>query len=177
MALDPKALAADERGEVRVNMSKAQLEALPEFRRSDRGWHMVESTPDAPVFAKAPVAAKPTDTNATNDWRSYESADRTAKLKITGLVGASELIGKTIYDMNDKDVGEIADLLVEPDNTVKRVIIDVGGFLGIGEKPVAVMIDQLRIDKDRYVYVDATKETLESMPTYVRRDDRWALRG
>jgi hypothetical protein len=50
------------------------------------------------------------------------------------------------------------------------VEIDVGGFLGIGEKPVAVSFDALRVRKDEdgnlFVRVDATKEQLEQAPTY-----------
>jgi hypothetical protein len=48
--------------------------------------------------------------------------------------------------------------------------VDVGGFLGIGEKPVAVGFEALRFRRDEdgalFVRVNATKEQLEQAPTY-----------
>ena len=50
------------------------------------------------------------------------------------------------------------------------MIIDVGGFLGVGEKPVAVGFDKLAFmaDKDgkKYLYTNFTKEQLEAQPAY-----------
>lgn len=58
------------------------------------------------------------------------------------------------------------------DGTIEKVILDVGGFLGIGEREVAVTFDELQIIRnedgsDLRVYVGATKEELEAQPDYV----------
>ncbi|WP_209017873.1 PRC-barrel domain-containing protein [Roseibium aggregatum] len=85
---------------------------------------------------------------------------------------ADDLEGATIYDANDEDIGEIDSLIVSQDGTIEKVILDVGGFLGIGEREVAVTFDELQIIRnedgsDLRVYVGATKEELEAQPDYV----------
>ncbi|MHA7777604.1 PRC-barrel domain-containing protein [Roseibium sp. M-1] len=85
---------------------------------------------------------------------------------------AEDLEGATIYDANDDNIGEINSLIVSEDGTIERVILDVGGFLGIGEREVAVTFDELQIIRnedgsDLRVYVGATKEELEAQPDYV----------
>jgi hypothetical protein len=45
---------------------------------------------------------------------------------------------QNVYDPSDTKIGEIADVLVGKDGKVEAFIVSVGGFLGIGEKDVAV---------------------------------------
>ncbi len=87
----------------------------------------------------------------------------------------SELIGATVYDRSGDEaqsIGEINDLIVEEDSNVSAAIIGVGGFLGIGQKDVAVSFDALEMttdeEGDRYVILQTTKETLEAAPTFDR---------
>ena len=81
-----------------------------------------------------------------------------------------DLQGARVYGTDDEDLGEISELLVE-DGKLTRAVVDVGGFLGIGEKPVAVDFEQLQIlqhgtDGSLLIYMDATKESLEAQPDY-----------
>jgi putative membrane protein len=57
---------------------------------------------------------------------------------------ASKLAGVTVYGPEKKDVGKITDVLISKDGKAEYVIIGVGGFLGIGEKDVAVPYDQVK---------------------------------
>ena len=57
---------------------------------------------------------------------------------------ASKLAGVAVYGPEKKDVGKITDVLLSKDGKAEYVIIGVGGFLGIGEKDVAVPFDQVR---------------------------------
>lgn len=57
---------------------------------------------------------------------------------------ASKLAGVTVYGPEKKDVGKITDVLISKDGRAEYVIIGVGGFLGIGEKDVAVPYDQVK---------------------------------
>lgn len=81
------------------------------------------------------------------------------------------LTGAPAYDSNDERIGEVSEILLSGDGTVESVIVDVGGFLGIGEKPVQLelsQIDILRTDAgdDTRVYIAMTEEELEAMPDY-----------
>lgn len=61
-----------------------------------------------------------------------------------GVMRASELIGKDVYGANNEDIGEVDDVLINPNGQVIGVIVGVGGFLGIGETNVAVPMNALQ---------------------------------
>ena len=58
---------------------------------------------------------------------------------------ASKLIGTTVVSANNESIGDVNDVVMERDGKVAAVIIGVGGFLGIGEKDVAVPFSQIEL--------------------------------
>lgn len=79
---------------------------------------------------------------------------------------ASKLIGNKVYQ-GDTSIGEIEDVLVEPDNaTVSGVILSVGGFLGVGNKLVAVPVNQIKVDSEARFTTGLTKEQLSNAPAF-----------
>lgn len=86
-------------------------------------------------------------------------------------VTTDDLKGTTAYGPSGEDLGKIGDLvLAEDGKTVEAVIIDFGGFLGIGTKPVAVGFDTLKFQADannnRYVYLNVTRDQLDAAPAF-----------
>ena len=83
---------------------------------------------------------------------------------------ADKLKGTTVYGPNDESIGEVGDLALSQDGKVDAVIVDVGGFLGIGEKQVAVAMDNLQFMKDSggsmYLYTQFTQDQLKNAPEY-----------
>ena len=125
--------------------------------------------PTAEQTAQAP-AAPATDATAP-DATTTAAIDRSTLTEIpNGDIRAEEMVGTTVYGANDANVGEIGDVILTADGKVDAYIIDVGGFLGIGEKEVAVGSDNLAFmtDKDgnKYLYTTFTKEQLESAKAY-----------
>ena len=61
-------------------------------------------------------------------------------------------------------------MLVTADGDLDAYVIDVGGFLGLGEKPVALDGHDIDIMRDQsgflYVYTHFTEEQLKSQPAY-----------
>jgi sporulation protein YlmC with PRC-barrel domain len=57
---------------------------------------------------------------------------------------ATELMGKNVYGSNNEDIGEIGDILLNKDGRIVGVVLDVGGFLGLGETNVAVPMHALQ---------------------------------
>jgi sporulation protein YlmC with PRC-barrel domain len=51
---------------------------------------------------------------------------------------APKLIGVGVYGSDDKQIGKIDDLLLDKNGSTQTIVIGVGGFLGFGEKDVAV---------------------------------------
>ena len=75
---------------------------------------------------------------------------------------------------NRANLGEINDLIVDGDGSVQAAILGIGGFLGIGERDVAVNMDQLQIMRDGEdpsnftLVIDATQEEIENAPEFTR---------
>lgn len=105
---------------------------------------------------------------------------------------ASSLIGARIYvsekdvdadnfkkDMEKEwdDIGEIDNLIISREGKVDAVVIGVGGFLGIGEKDVAVKMTALKFVREKdaddaddyFIVVKSSKKELESAPTYTKK--------
>ncbi|MFQ6551690.1 PRC-barrel domain-containing protein [Aestuariibius insulae] len=86
-------------------------------------------------------------------------------------IEVSSLTGASVFDINDENIGEIGELVLSNAGDLDRAIVDVGGFLGLGEKPVAVEAGQMAFLRneeggDLRVYVDASRAELESQPSY-----------
>ena len=88
---------------------------------------------------------------------------------------ASELIGTKVVNRSNETVGEIADVMLDPSQKVRAVVVSVGGFLGVGSRYVAVNPAALDItkktEKSYTVSMDATKDSLKAAPEfkYVRK--------
>lgn len=81
-------------------------------------------------------------------------------------LGAEEIVGKEVVNQEGEVIGEIDDVVVDTSSQMQLAVIDVGGFLGIGDKSVAVSFDQLQLTDDDRVRSDLTRETLEAQPEY-----------
>lgn len=83
-----------------------------------------------------------------------------------GSARASKLIGSKVYT-GDTSIGQIEDILVTLDHaTVTAVILSVGGFLGIGDKLVAVPVNRIRVGPEARFITDLTKEQLANAPVF-----------
>lgn len=81
------------------------------------------------------------------------------------------LTGAKVYDSNDEWIGDLSELIIDDSGKITHGIIDVGGFLGIGEKPVELAMSDIDILRERdgddlRVYIPMTEEELEALPTY-----------
>ena len=88
------------------------------------------------------------------------------EMAFTGSARASKLIGSKVYT-GDTPIGQIEDVLVTLDHaTVTGLILSVGGFLGIGDKLVAVPAKQIRVGPEARFITDLTKEQLTNAPPF-----------
>jgi hypothetical protein len=84
-----------------------------------------------------------------------------------------EVIGKDVVNVMDEKVGTIADLVMDQDQKLVGVVLSVGGFLGIGEKWVAIPVDQIDFPTDEQparLLAAVTEEQLKNAPDFVTRD-------
>jgi hypothetical protein len=87
-------------------------------------------------------------------------------LQSDNTILASDLLAARVHSTADETIGDINDLIIDLDGTVDGVIIGVGGFLGMGEKNVAVDLDSLSLktseDGDVRLVLDASKADLKA---------------
>ena len=119
--------------------------------------------------------AAPVDPDLTTDQADRRfiatPVDRTGLNDLDGSgLTADELRGTGVYGINDEPIGAISDVVLTPDGSVDALIVDVGGFLGLGAKPVAVGFDNLTFSSDtngaRYLFINASREQLEAQTAY-----------
>jgi sporulation protein YlmC with PRC-barrel domain len=89
---------------------------------------------------------------------------------------ASNLIGKTVYNSQDESIGDVNDLVTDAGGKVVAVLIGHGGFLGMGEKDVAIRFEDLKLTRDENndikVISNLDKDTLASAPDFERLSEQ-----
>jgi hypothetical protein len=79
---------------------------------------------------------------------------------------ASKILGAKVYK-GDTSVGQIEDVMVDLDHaSVRAVILSVGGFLGMGDKLVAVPVAAIKVDREAKFATDLTKDQLTNAPAF-----------
>lgn len=82
---------------------------------------------------------------------------------------ASNLIGAEVKTAGDEDVGSVQDLIINADGQVVAIVIGVGGFLGMGEKDVAIGWDHVTRSgaaDEPELRIDMTREELQAAPEF-----------
>ena len=82
---------------------------------------------------------------------------------------ASKMIGSRVYDVHNRNIGKVQDLIVNRQGSIDAVVVDVGAFLGMGGKRVAIKPSEFKTDNNRLT-LDVTKEKLQQMADFNLRD-------
>lgn len=88
----------------------------------------------------------------------------------TGEWRANNYLGQPVVNDAGEKIGDVNDLLFDRSGKITSVVIGVGGFLGLGEKAVALAYDTLTYtDKDgqRVITLPLTKEALQAAPAFI----------
>jgi sporulation protein YlmC with PRC-barrel domain len=124
--------------------------------------------------------------SATPSQRGLTSVPSTTaeapKMPVTGQIVvqdgstilAKDLIGQTVYapDKSSK-IGSISDLILSTDaKSVEGFVIGVGGFLGLGEKRVALKMDRLQTADGLHLTMDVKKEELANAPSFKSKQEQ-----
>jgi sporulation protein YlmC with PRC-barrel domain len=76
---------------------------------------------------------------------------------------------QNVYDPSERKIGEISDVLIDKDGKVSAFMVSVGGFLGVGEKNVAIPFNAVHgtyRNGEWWLTMNATKEGLKSAAGY-----------
>jgi sporulation protein YlmC with PRC-barrel domain len=119
------------------------------------------------AMALALAAAVPAyaQTAATHETRTMAANETLLHGIQPDEVRASKMIGSAVYDVQNRKIGSVADVILNKDGKIDAVVIDVGSFLGMGGKNVAVLPSDIKTDNNRLT-LDRTKEQLQQMANY-----------
>ena len=128
------------------------------------------ATTETAATTEAEVAANTTEMTETTEAAMTADAEGYVAVMASDLT-SEQLTGVSVYGPNDERIGEISDILLTAEGKVEGAVVDVGGFLGIAEKPVALNFADVDVMKeadgdDLMVRVGMTKEELEALPEY-----------
>ena len=116
------------------------------------------------VFAAMVAAAAPGAYAQTSTAPATRAALTTHIIQ-SDEVRASKMIGSSVYDVQNRNIGKVSDLVLNKNGTVDAVVLDVGSFLGMGGKYVAVPLADIKTDNNRLT-LDRSKEQLQQMAAY-----------
>ncbi len=112
----------------------------------------------AATVTEAPAAVAP---SATGSYATMQSASDWRSSKVVGL---------NVYNAKAEKIGDINDLIIGSNGAVTHAIVGVGGFLGIGEKNVAIPFASVKMTRDKdgkaTAMVESTKEALQAAPSF-----------
>jgi hypothetical protein len=144
-----------------------------------------KTEPATPAPTTAPDPSKSSDTQSSEQPKTDTTVQKTAPAETTttttttatnapldagNAVLATSFIGATVYTSADENIGDINDMVFDDKGMIKAVIVGVGGFLGMGEKDVALPLEKIKISKDENnnvkLTVEASRDELEKAPAF-----------
>lgn len=116
----------------------------------------------------APAKPAPT-TTAPAATAPATTAAKSASKALAGAMLGTQVWKQAVYDAKENRIGEIDNLVIGANGQIQEAVVGVGGFLGIGEKAVALPYSALKpMVRDGMIWfqVDKSKEDLKAMPTF-----------
>jgi sporulation protein YlmC with PRC-barrel domain len=86
-------------------------------------------------------------------------------------MSADQIVDKTVVSKDGEEIGEVDDIVTDPTSGQKFAVVDVGGFLGVGQKSVVIELDKLQMaaGEDR-IRSNVTRQELQSKTEYSPSD-------
>lgn len=142
---------------------------LAMYEPDDRaGGDQTGSMADDPSTADDPATA--TDPGMGGD-DPMMGADRTqpgmGAAGSLASMGADQIVGKPIVSRNGEEIGSVEEVVTDPTSNQMFAVVDVGGFLGVGQKSIVIALEELQMSSgDNRIQSDLTREELQSKTEY-----------
>jgi sporulation protein YlmC with PRC-barrel domain len=155
-------------GKIVSSLTKENAQSAQAYQYKDKTMRGQVMTESGERYA-AGGAAQPATTGTTDTTGTTTDTTKSSIVNADGSLNASKLIGLNVQSPEDKKVGDIGEVVLDKSGKVDGVVVDVGGFLGIGTHRVLLNWNDVQLTsqdgKDRAV-VNLTKDKLEQMPAY-----------
>jgi len=120
---------------------------------------------------------QPQGTTKTDKAQVAKAPEGVIQLQDQDTFLTSDLTGATVYSPQDEAIGDVNDVIVSRDGKVDGLVVGVGGFLGIGEKDVAIQMSEVKLmdtDTGIKLVMEANKDELAAAPEFKSKTDMQA---
>lgn len=128
-----------------------------------------EAQADTEVEAEGAVAADGDMSSSGGASIATQGMSESAAEAAAGIT-ADALIGAEVFDADESTVSTVSDLVLNDDEQVSQILIDVGGFLGIGARTVAIAMSEVEIETaaegEVSLHLSMTEEQIAELPEY-----------
>ena len=121
----------------------------------------------------APMAFAQTSTTTTTTppaTATTTHAGTTANHIMPGQIRVTQMDGARVYDRQNQNIGDVKDIILDKEGKVDAVVLNVGAFLGVGGKYVALPMRDIKVDFDKdnkpHFTVDMTKDQLKAAQAF-----------
>ena len=126
------------------------------------------------LAAATPAIAGDAATKTKSQQQQAQSTTQSSETtQSAATIRASDLMNVAIVNDKNETIGDVNDVVVDQAGNIERVIVGVGGFLGMGERNVAIKFDKLSIGKKPdgalKITTPLTRKELEQMPTHQKQ--------
>ena len=143
--------------------------AAPNAQQMDTTMPKASGTTNSGAMNSTSGTASTTSAAASGEYITKQSETQ---------VSANDYIGKAIYNAENNSIGDVNDLILEENGGIVAAVVGVGGFLGIGEKDVAVPMSKLTMARDENNNVrlttTETADSLKAAPEFKTLSDQQA---
>ena len=142
-------------------------------------WRMVQATPrsaEEPSTEKAPAEKAPAEKApaekapaAGDEADKADKADEEPAKTVLGKDEIQGILGKVVRDSDGKEMGRIVNVIVDRNSRPRAVVIDFGGFLGVGSRKIAVDWNALKFgrgEEQDQIALDLTRDQVKTAPEY-----------
>lgn len=169
------ALAVPAAAQEQAKPLETEQDATQQLEQAAEPTEQPTETEQPPVTAEEQPAEEPLEPELAEEEEATPPADMQF-IQVQDeaqFLADEEVIGKDVVNVMDEKVGTIADLVMDQEQKLVGVVLSVGGFLGIGEKWVAVSVDQIDFPTDEQparLLVAVTEEQLKNAPDFMRHE-------
>lgn len=160
-------------------MKRAFLTMTALAALTSAAYAQTSTSPPAGTMQNAPNTTQPSASGTMQDkagQAGIRTVDPNAAVRVTFYtvqaadMRVSDLMGMDVYNLNNENIGEIEDLVIDDGKNIRAVVVSVGGFLGMGERNVAIdprsIVVSTRNNATDRVVVNTTKDELKNAPEF-----------
>ena len=126
------------------------------------------------VTVPLPDTARAADAAAYRSYKDHKEAF--AGATVASGLSADEFVGADVRNAEGNVIGEVTDLMVGTGGHIDLAVIEVGGFLGIGAKTVALNVNELDRAPAKKGFITAkTQDELKTLSEYKKKGGIWVL--